>query len=198
MNNITSKEFDDFVKREKSAATTESLIDWDKERTDWTAHLDSLYKQIETFLSKYTAEGSIRIEYKDLELNEENIGTYVVRKMIIHIGRQEVTLTPIGTMLIGSKGRVDVEGGAGKARLTLVDKDAVDARSMIRVKSAVDARSMISVKVTIGTQKSSEPEKEAEKNIEWAWKIATSPPVIRFIDLNAESFFQMIMEVSNA
>jgi hypothetical protein len=184
MNKISSKEFDDFVKRQKTLSAAEQP-DWDKERDDWIAFLKSLYGQIQTFLEKYQGDG-VEIEYKDIELNEEYIGVYVVKKMIIHIGRQQVTLTPIGTLLIGSKGRVDVTGSAGKATLLLVDKDAVDARSMIRVE------------ISVGSHKLPQPEVESKKNIEWVWKIASPPPVMKFIDLNAESFFQMIMEVSNA
>jgi hypothetical protein len=181
---IASKEFDEFVKRQTSSAAAQQAIDWDRERKDWIDHLDSLYNQIESFLSKY--KKSIQIEYADIELNEENIGRYSARKMIIHIGRQAITLTPIGTLLIGARGGVDVAGHAGKARLLLVDKDAVDARSLIRVN------------VAISPGKPSQPEKESKRSVECVWKIATAPPVVRFIDLNSESFFQMVMEVSNA
>jgi hypothetical protein len=45
--------------------------------------------------------------------------------MILGIGRQEITLTPVGTLLFGSKGRVDVEGPAGRTRLVLVDQQSV-------------------------------------------------------------------------
>ncbi len=181
---IASKEFDEFVKRQTSSAAVKQAIDWESERRDWIDHLDSLYNQIELFLDKY--KKSIQIEYANIELNEENIGRYSARKMVIRIGRQAITLTPIGTLLIGSKGGVEVAGHAGKARLLLVDKDAVDARSLIRVN------------IAIGRGKSPQPEKESKQSVEWTWKIATAPPVVRFIDLNSESFFQIVMEVSNA
>jgi hypothetical protein len=184
MDKTVAREFDDFVKRQKPPSTAEQPVDWDRERNDWIAHLNLLYEKIENFLERY--KDSIRIEYPQIELDEEHIGRYAVRQMILHIGRQEIALTPIGTLLIGFKGRVDVVGSAGKASLALVDKDAVDARSLIRVK------------VTVGTQKPPQPEEETKKNIEWVWKIVGSPPLIRFIDFNAESFFQLIMDVSNA
>jgi hypothetical protein len=44
--------------------------------------------------------------------------------MILKIGRQEIVMTPIGTLLIGAKGRVDVVGPAGRARLVLVNSQA--------------------------------------------------------------------------
>jgi hypothetical protein len=184
MDKTIAQEFDDFVKRQRPSPTTERPVDWEKERNDWIAYLNSLYDQIESFLKAY--KDSIRIEYPELQLDEEYIGRYTVKQMILHIGRQEITLTPIGTLLIGFKGRVDVVGSAGKASLALVNKDAVDARSLIRVK------------VTVGTKKSPQPEEGMKKNIEWVWKIAGPPPLIRFIDLNEETFLQLIMDVSNA
>lgn len=181
MPKVTTKEFEEFVKRQKSSAVAEPPVDWDKERRDWIAHLDWLYKRVESFLRKY----KIDIEYRETELFEENLGTYPVRTMIIHIGRQMINLTPVGTRLIGSKGRVDVDGPYGKAALVLVDKDAASPRPRVRVR-IMDPKEKV------------QPEIENEKKIEWVWKIATRPPAIQYIDLNTESFLQLIMEVSNA
>jgi len=185
MPKVYTKEFEEFVKRQKSSAIAEPPVDWDKERRDWLAHLDSLYEKVESFLKKYKDEGSIGIEYKETELFEEDLGTYPVRTMTIQIGRQRTTLTPVGTRLIGSKGRVDVDGPYGKAALVLVDKDATSPRPRVRVR-------------IIDPKEKAQPEIENEKKIEWAWKIATPPPALQYIDLNAESFLQLIMEVSNA
>jgi len=183
MPGVTTKEFDEFVKREKSSATAQSQIDWDKERSEWIAYLESLYKKVESFLRKYKDDGSIRTEYKEAELYEENLGTYPVREMLIHIGRRVIKLTPVGTLLIGSKGRVDVEGPSGKAALALVDKNAVALRPVIRA----------SIVVPQGKR-----EPEVENSRKWVWKIATPPPAVKYIELNAESFYELIMEVSNA
>ena len=185
MPKVTTKEFEEFVKRQKSSAVAEPPVDWDKERRDWIARLDSLYKKVESFLRKYKVEGSIGIEYRETELFEENLGSYPVRTMIIHIGRQVINLTPVGTRLIGSKGRVDVDGPYGKAALVLVDKNVVSPRPRVRVR-IIDPKEKV------------QPEIENEKKVEWAWKIATRPPAIQYIDLNTESFLQLIMEVSNA
>lgn len=188
MPGVTTKEFDEFVKREKSSAVAQSQIDWDKERSEWVDYLDSLYKKVESFLKKWTTpdnDGPIRTEYKDTEVYEENLGTYPVKKMLIHIGRRVITLTPVGTLLIGSKGRVDVEGPSGKAALVLVDKNAVSLRPVIRV-SIVEPK------------EKREPEVESSRKIVWVWKIATPPPGVKYIELNAESFYELIMEISNA
>jgi len=105
--------------------------------------------------------------------------------MIIRIGLEEIKLIPIGTMLISSKGRVDVIGPAGTGRLILVNKKATSARQLISV--------------TIVDPKNPPPPKRAiREQIEWVWKIAGRPPTTTFIELNKESFFQLLLEISNA
>jgi hypothetical protein len=36
-----------------------------------------------------------------------------------------------------------------------------------------------------------------EKSAEWKWKISTTPPLIKFIELNEDSFSDALMEVLN-
>src|SRR5271157_564511 len=116
---MTVKEFDEFVERQRSGASNDSQVNWDRERDEWLAHLEALYSKIESFLGKYISSGQIDIKYKLIDLNERDIGSYQARQMILRIGRQEVDLVPAGTLFIGFKGLVDVIGSAGKSRLVL-------------------------------------------------------------------------------
>ena len=177
-----NRDFDDFVKRQQPLSEAER-VDWNKRRDEWLANLNALYSKIEAFLKEYVDNGSISLDYKEHRIIEENIGAYESRMMIIRIGRREITLRPIGTFLIGSKGRVDVEGSAGRAKLALVDKDAASMRSAMRI---------------IGPGEPRPPTEETPKHIEWTWKIVTSPPAVALLELNKDLFFQVLMEVSNA
>ncbi len=174
------RDFDAFVKRQQVSKSEEKLVDWAAERDKWLNDLKELYSKIELFLANYIKAGEITHEYRDLRLNEENIGTYVAPMMILRIGRQEITLAPIGTLLIGSRGRVDVVGPAGSTRFMLVDRDAT--KWGVRVSA-----------VAPGAPRQEEPPKE----IHWAWKIVTNPPVVRFVELTQESLFQALLEVAN-
>jgi hypothetical protein len=179
------KDFDEFVKRQQGGTSVAAVeIDWEKERAEWLTRLDRLYSKIESFLRKYVSSGQIRYEYRTIELNEENIGSYAAKQMVLRIGRQEVNLVPIGTLLVGSKGRVDVKGPAGRAQMVLVDRRVSDPRSLIQVR------------VGVGGKLPTPPSKRA-REIEWEWKIVTRPPERRFIEITQQSFFDLIMEVAN-
>jgi hypothetical protein len=184
---MDTKDFDEFVRRQQSAVSVAAVeINWEKERDEWLGHLNRLYSKIESFLSKYVSSGQIRYEYRSIELNEENIGSYAAKQMVLRIGRQEVDIVPIGTLLIGSKGRVDVSGPAGKAQLLLVDRKAPGAASVF-----------FRVKIGAGGQLLAASESPQNPKIEWEWRILTRPPERRFIEITQEAFFDLIMEVAN-
>jgi hypothetical protein len=176
-------DFGAFVKRQQAASGEEERVDWAKERDDWLGQLRKLYDAIESFLAEYIKAGEIKINYRNIDLNEENIGSYRARQMILKIGRQEITMTPVGTLLIGAKGRVEVVGPAGRTRLVLVNSQASGPK--------------IKVTVSIGGKPEPSGVEAAPKKIKWAWKIATSPPSIQYIELTQESLFQALMEVAN-
>ena len=116
-------------------------------------------------------------------LNEENVGSYAALQMILRIGRQEITLTPVGTMIVGMKGRVDVVGSAGQTRFVLVNSAAYGIRFRV---TPGNARSP-------GAPTPETPPKETT----WAWKIETRPPAIRYVELTPQSLFDVLIEVSN-
>ena len=169
--------FGEFVKRQQEAGKE----DWTKERDEWLQSLNELYKTIESFLSDFRGNGA-EVRYKDIDLNEENIGSYKARQMILSIGRTEIILTPVGTMFLGMKGRVDVEGPAGQTRLVLVDRDATGPKT----------------KITIRIGSAQPPIETPEKAPTWTWKLETRPPVVKYLDLTREEFLQALLEVAGA
>lgn len=179
------QDFDEFVKRQQQSASEAASVDWKNERDEWLDYLDQLYKKVESLLQKYVSSGQIQAEYRPVELNEENIGPYAAREMVLKIGRQSVVLEPIGTLLIGSKGRVDISGPAGKAPILLVDSKASGPASLIHVT------------VSVGGKLPTPPPPKSPRDINWEWKIVTRPPERRFIEITAQTLFQLIMEVAN-
>ena len=188
--------FKDFVQRQQQPRSGDEAIDWSKERDEWLDHLQQLYERIEEYLDEYIKGGTIKLRDSLIELNEENIGAYKAKRLVIAIGAQEIVFTPVGTRLIGSKGRVDVEGSAGNSRLVLVDKNLTYSRQMFRV--TVTDNGVTASTFPPGGKPRLSPELAPSPNeIEWAWKIVSRPPAMHFTELNKETLFEMLMEVSN-
>lgn len=185
---MTKDDFDKFVERQQTKKIADTSIDWAAERDEWLRLLDSLYESIESFIASYKSAGTANYRFDNIMLNEEDIGEYPARQMILKFGRQEVSFTPIGTRLVGTKGRVDVRGPAGKATLLLINKEVSTVKQLIKV-TVVTPDEMT---------KATFPKIENEKPLERVWKIASPPPDMRFTDLTQEAFFEMVLEVVNA
>jgi len=183
---MSKSEFDAFVRQQQAGA--EKVADFDPKRQlqEWYHYLDLLYKKIASFMERYVAANTASIAYDDITLTEDFSGSYSIRRMVLNIGRSAITFTPIGTMLIGSKGRVDVQGPSGGARLILINKQVSHARQLITVRVS-----------SPGGPPPALPTAEDIKNIDWEWKIITPPPEMGFIELTEEAFFNMILTVAN-
>lgn len=175
------KDFDEFLNKLGQEKDANKHIDWKAKRDEWIAYLDEFYKTVEEFLSEYLESGKINYEYSEKKIIEDYIGEYSVKVLQIKFGPHTIKLEPIGTNLIGAKGRVDLMGANGKVKFVLVDKSSSGPR----------------IKMTVWVNGEKPPEKEEEKkDIEWGWKIATPPPSIKYIDLQQDTFFDSLMEVA--
>ncbi|CUX48983.1 hypothetical protein CFBP6626_15240 [Agrobacterium tumefaciens] len=182
------EEFDAFVDRvlEKDSPF-EPPPELQLRPSQWKKALSDLYQVIEAHLDRQVRRGAIRIKYKETELDERYLGSYSAQTMVIEIGRQKVDLVPIGTLIIGGRGRVDVKGPFGDARLVLVHKDVRRPEDLIKVKINDTRRGRRKISV----------ENEGDFD-DFAWKIATPPPRVVFDALTETSFHAMLMEVLNA
>jgi hypothetical protein len=180
-------ETEDFAKfvADQQEAGVDTKIDWAGMRDEWLRDLGAFHEKIVDFLQEYIDGGAITYDFTEIELAEPDIGRYLARRMDIKIGKQRVSLVPVGTLLVGCKGRVDAVGSAGRAQILLVDERARSAADLIRI--------------TVNVKGSVPPSPPAGKPpISWAWKILTNAVQRRFVDLDRESFFALLMEIANA
>jgi hypothetical protein len=181
---MSKKDFQEYIKKSQARAGEGPEIDWGKKRDEWLDYLKQFYQQIQAFLKDYAESGDLSIEFHEKSINEELIGEYKADSMTVKLKGDEVVFDPIGTNLIGAKGRVDMKGSAGTVKFVLVNKHSSGPRFRLTI------------------QVSGEPVKEEEKEsadheIEWDWKIATPPPRIKYIELDEDSFFDSLMEAIN-
>ena len=177
----------DFAKfvADQQTSTADAEV-WGGMREEFLKNLKALHNEIVDFLQEYEKTRQITHSFTDVMLNEENIGSYFAPRMDIKIGRQYVYLEPIGTLLIGIRGRVDVVGSAGRAQILLVHEKA---------KSAAE---LYPVWVTKGGKPSPAPPSAQEQSSSWIWKIVTRGLPKKFVDIDKESLFELLMEIANA
>ena len=100
--------------------------------------------------------------------------------MALHIGASKIVFDPVGTNLIGAKGRVDMQSAKGTVKFVLVPEDAENIGWRTRTFEGPD------------------PIPEPVEPVEnWTWKIATPPPRVRLLELCKDSFQDAVMEVVN-
>jgi hypothetical protein len=105
----------------KKSEEEKDKVDWEKRKTTWLNSVDDLYKIINTWLSPFQKEGLLNIKEKQIDLSEEYIGSYKAKRLEILLGNDIVTITPRGTLVIGSFGRLDMRGPKGEALLVETD-----------------------------------------------------------------------------
>jgi hypothetical protein len=178
-----NKSFDDFVNQQLEISQSEKSVDWTLQLKEWNDYIQKLYNDVLVYLSEYIERGKINISYDRKEMSEEFIGSYDVLVMKIAIGDKCVYLDPIGTILIGTKGRVDMIGPRGVVRFILVDKDSHAIK--VTVRTLIDGK-------TVG-------EENGDKNIavDWTWKTLEPPPKVKFVEITKETFYTSLMDVIN-
>ena len=175
------KDLQEFIAAKKKNEKTKE-IDWAQKKDEWLEKLNKLYTEIESWLNDLEQD-VVSIKYIDKEINEEYIGMYTARKMILRIADEQVVLEPVGTLLIGAAGRVDMIGKNGKVKFVLVPESSKG----------------VQIKVTIKAEgKPEKGAKEDEQNTikeDWVWKIATPPPSIKYVEIDSDSFSDALLEV---
>ena len=89
----------------------------------WLDALAKLYDRIQHELI-FAGVSPDHINDTHHTLNEENLGIYEAPGLKVQIGTGSVTFTPIGSVIIGGYGRVDVSGPRGEVKLVAVDVDS--------------------------------------------------------------------------
>ena len=178
---MSNSKFEDFLNRQNNQAQS-ATMDWDEQLHEWKKNLELFYNIIESFLKSYIDENKIKLTYRTKKIEEEDIGEYEVREALITLGSNYIKLVPIGTNLIGAKGRVDLIGPNGRIKFVFVNRTATTPK--------------ITVQAGLQSEEPFTGEKHPEET-EWEWKIATAPPQINYFPLTKDSFFDSLMEVSN-
>lgn len=178
---MSKRDFEELLRKHESKPA-EKEIDWEEQKKDWLEFIRKFYVKVESWFEPYKLDGKLSYEFRKTQITEEYIGTYDVDVMVVDFAGQKITLEPLGTLLIGTKGRIDMEGARGRVQFILADKDSKGIK--------------MTMSISTGGQPNSEPKELREPD--WTWKIVLRESrKISYADFTEENFFDALMEVVN-
>lgn len=85
---------------------------WEKNKPQliraWQEAIGGLFDTIRGYLDEYRSAGSMTFTEGRTDLSEEALGRYVVKVLNIVAGPITVVVAPVGAMIVGATGRVDM------------------------------------------------------------------------------------------
>ena len=181
---MSEDQFDEFVKqRSEDAQRSSTSFEPAQRIKTWRNDLDALYTEIQRHLQKYIDEEQIKIERLTSSISEELLGPYEVDTLLISIGEDKMKVVPIGTHVIGARGRVDLIGKEGRVRIVLLEEGGPH----------------ISTSISIGGEPVEEPKTRRiySGDIDHrGWYIVSEPPHVSATAISEDSLKDALMEVS--
>lgn len=102
-----------FIAQQLQEKPSEPPVDWERRKNRWIDFVNELYSQVQDMLLKSgLKESDFRRVPKTI--TEEKLGTYSVDALEASVGTRVVRFDPVGTLIIGGYGRVDVVGPTGE------------------------------------------------------------------------------------
>ncbi|MBF0462743.1 MAG: hypothetical protein HQL87_15295 [Magnetococcales bacterium] len=137
---MADTQFAEFLKRKQSREEPGRHIDWEGRRTIWLDRVQSLVQQIGVWLQPYQAQGLLDAQNFRHSIYEEAMGEYgryEALGMTITMGLETVSLTPVGMVILGGLGRMDMDGPLGKIKMVLSDSDQMPSFRVVRIATSM-------------------------------------------------------------
>lgn len=151
-------------------------VDWEARKRWWLEQLNVLYGEIRDWCGKIS---NVKVTSFDIALEDRYIGSYTAQKLVIYVGGKIFFFNPVGCVLIGARGRVDILWNNSKTALLLLERKK---RSCIR----------ISVYSEFDDTASFEPaQPEPSDDVEWCFNNHGSDV---YTTLSEESFIDFILK----
>jgi hypothetical protein len=106
---LTFKEFLE-SRRKEQPKSLEKQVDWNARKAKWLNSIENLYKIVDDIIVKNLKDAGYNIVTKKEEsrIFEDYIGAYSVSNYSIKTDQFEILLNPMGTIIIGAYGRVNM------------------------------------------------------------------------------------------
>ena len=133
----TKQEFEDFLD-EQIQEEEKITVDWKKIKKDWIKDIHVFYNFVNELLVRYIESGKVSIKYTTCVVHEERLGSYNAKNLILTLGQQQVNFTPIGRLIFGAQGRIDMEGTSGKVKFIFTENNYKDEAITISIPTEDD------------------------------------------------------------
>ncbi|OCS91760.1 hypothetical protein [Caryophanon latum] len=173
---MSLKDLEDFINKNENEKNND-VFNWENEKKEWIDYVDKFYKDVECWLEPLGAK--VTYQFNDITLHEESYESYTIRQMQIGISGYQVFLEPIGTMLIGAKGRIDLKGPYGLKKFLLLSKDRINVT--------------VKFKKELEEAKGSMP--KSKQPIDWNWRLAPDEIYGDYLQVNADNFYSALLSV---
>jgi len=119
------KTFKAFLDERKKAESTraEKPVDWEARKNNWLKSVDNLYSIVDQVIVKSFEDSGFKVTKtkETVRLSEEYIGTYSIDNYYIKADTIQIKFFPIGTIIIGASGRVNMVLPSETIKLVLQD-----------------------------------------------------------------------------
>jgi hypothetical protein len=106
----------------RAAADEVSPLEWKARLAEWLEELNWLFATLEQWVSPATSAGHASWSARpDAVIREDFLGEYKAPSYELLVGRRSLIFRPVATLVVGSRGRVDVVSGVRSAMLVLLD-----------------------------------------------------------------------------
>lgn len=175
--NQLKAQFKELVEKETKES---NQIDWEKNKNEWLEQLQSLYKIIENAVAPF----DIEVKKSPKTIVEQFIGAYEADELRLIIGQKVITFSPKGTLLIGTKGRVDVIYGNKIEKLVLIHKSVNSPKDQIKVSISPEEN-----------KKSEKKKKQASNASDFTWRLLSNSPNYTYEEINEGKILILIMDL---
>lgn len=179
---MSLKDLEDYLNSGNHESDEE--LDSETIKNEWLHAVKSLYDQIQDWLRPLENHPKFHIQFRKKLLNEEAIGEYEVSQMTIKIRGKKAVLDPIGAVIIGAKGRIDLTGPNGTVKFILVDKRMT--KPNFTVSTCVNPDSV---------KESQNVSEHYNAPIQLEWKLMVYAPDLRYLTLDKDRFSNALLRV---
>ena len=103
-----------FENKKKQIKSTYEIVNWSEIKDKWISEIEDFFSMIKRWLADSINKGLIDLKEKEIEISEENLGTYKTKSLQIFFESKKVEFVPIGKLVVGAEGRIDIEFVGGR------------------------------------------------------------------------------------